>query len=153
MRPLTTGDIGAVLAIQQVSPEASQWSRDGYARASAGEFDAWVAEADHRVIGFLVQRTAAGETEILNLAVEPHSRHQGVARALLSASLEATRAAGASLVFLEVRESNAAAIAFYRFHGFRQTGRRRRYYHDPAEDALVLKLSFPSSGNPAEAFP
>ncbi len=86
----------------------------------------------------LVLRTAALEAEILNLAVEPRSRRQGVARALLGAALEVSRAAGATLVFLEVRESNAGAIGFYQLQGFQASGRRRRYYHDPPEDALVL---------------
>ncbi len=138
VRRLAAADIGAVLAIQALSPEASQWSRDGYARAAAGELGAWVAVADCRMAGFLVLRTAAHEAEILNLAVAPRSRRQGVARALLGAALEASRAAGATLVFLEVRESNAGAIGFYQLHGFQASGHRRRYYHDPAEDALVL---------------
>jgi ribosomal-protein-alanine N-acetyltransferase len=130
--------VDAILAIQSGSPEASQWSRDAYARAASGELGGWVAEADNRVAGFVVVRSAADEAEILNLAVEPESRRQGVARALLKATLDASRAGGARRVFLEVRESNAGAIAFYRSNGFRPDGRRPRYYQDPPEDALVL---------------
>jgi ribosomal-protein-alanine N-acetyltransferase len=141
VRRLTAADIGAVLAIQALSPEASQWSRDGYARAAAGEFGAWVSEADQRVTGFLVLRTVPVEAEILNLAVEPRNRRQGTARALLGAALEASRAAGVKLLFLEVRESNSGAIGFYQLNGFQVSGRRPRYYHDPPEDALVLSRS------------
>jgi ribosomal-protein-alanine acetyltransferase len=138
VRSLTAADIDAVLAVQARSLEASQWSRDGYARAAAGEFGAWAAAVENGVVGFLVLRTAADEAEILNLAVQPESRRQGVAGALLAAALQAARQAGAIRAFLEVRESNAGAIAFYQCHGFRLDGRRRRYYHSPQEDALVL---------------
>lgn len=138
VRGITAADIDAVLAIQARSREASQWSRDGYARAAAGEFGAWVAAVENSVVGFLVLRSAADEAEILNLAVEPEIRRQGVAAALLAAALQAARQGGAGRAFLEVRESNAGAIAFYQRHGFRLDGRRRRYYHSPQEDALVL---------------
>lgn len=138
VRRLTAGDIDAVLAIQGRSPAASQWSRDGYARAAAGEFGAWVAATGIHVGAFLVLRTAADEAEILNLAVEPESRRRGLAGALLGAALEAAHAAGVKRLFLEVRESNAEGIAFYQRHGFDLDGRRPRYYHNPPEDALVL---------------
>lgn len=141
VRRLSAADIEAVLAIQGPCREASQWSRDGYARAAAGEFPAWVATIDACVAGFLVIRAAADEVEILNLAVEAPSRRQGVASQLLAAAVEASRAAGAKRAFLEVRESNAGAIAFYQRHAFALAGRRPRYYSNPPEDALVLRRS------------
>ena len=141
VRRLTAPDIEAVVEIQEQSREASQWSREGYARAAAGEFPGWVAAIDGRVVGFLVMRSAADETEILNLAVEPQDRRRGVAGALLGAALEVSRAGGALRAFLEVRESNVGAIAFYQRHGFTLEGRRARYYSNPAEDALVLRRS------------
>lgn len=150
LRRLTAEDIGAVLAIQAVSPEASQWSRDAYARAAAGEFGAWVAESSHQVIGFLILRSAGHEAEILNLAVAPQSRRRGVARALLLTGLDAARAAESATVFLEVRESNLGAIRFYQDHGFRATGRRRSYYRDPPEDALVLSRAVEPAGSRTE---
>ena len=92
--------------------------------------------------GFLVMRTAADESEILNLAVEPERRRQGIASALLAAALGASRAAGAKSVYLEVRESNAVAIAFYSRNGFEPAGRRARYYQNPPEAAVVMSLAF-----------
>jgi ribosomal-protein-alanine N-acetyltransferase len=141
VRRLIATDIGAVLAIQALSPEASQWSRDGYARAAAGEFPAWVAELHGRLGGFLVLGTAADEAEILNLAVDPGIRRCGLATALLEAALRASRAVGAVRLFLEARESNARAIEFYEQQGFRVGGRRPRYYANPLEDALILARS------------
>ena len=86
-------------------------------------------------------RNAADESEILNLAVEPESRRQGIASVLLAAALAASRAAGAKSVYLEVRESNAGAIAFYGRNGFEPTGRRAHYYQDPPEAAVVMSLA------------
>jgi [ribosomal protein S18]-alanine N-acetyltransferase len=140
VRRLAISDLDAVLAIQESSREASQWSREGYARAAAGEFPAWVAEESGGVAGFLVVRTAADEAEILNFAVDPASRRRGIAGALLAGAIEYSRASGAKRLFLEVRESNSGATAFYRRHGFESAGKRPRYYQIPPEDALVLSL-------------
>ncbi len=138
VRRLETADIQAVLAIQAESPEAAQWSRAGYERAEEGEFGAWVAVVEGRVEGFLVLREVTGETEILNLAIAPGRRRAGIGTALLGMCLDVSRAARASRIFLEVRESNAAAIQFYHCHGFVQGGHRPRYYNSPPEDALIL---------------
>jgi ribosomal-protein-alanine N-acetyltransferase len=76
--------------------------------------------------------------EILNLAVEAALRRRGVASRLLEAALAFARVAGVKTAFLEVRSSNAGAIALYEGHGFAPAGHRPRYYSDPPEDALVL---------------
>ncbi len=81
----------------------------------------------------------SGELEILNLAVEPDARRQGCGRRLLSLALQAGRKMGMQKAILEVREGNGAAIALYLGSGFVQVGRRRRYYADTGEDALVLE--------------
>lgn len=80
-----------------------------------------------------------GELEILNLAVEPDARRQGCGRRLLLLALQAGRKMGMQKAILEVREGNGAAIALYLGSGFVQVGRRRRYYADTGEDALVLE--------------
>lgn len=81
----------------------------------------------------------SGELEILNLAVEPTARRRGCGRRLLLLALQAGRKMGMQKAILEVREGNGAAIALYRGGGFVQVGRRRRYYADTGEDALVLE--------------
>lgn len=80
-----------------------------------------------------------GELEILNLAVAPAMRRQGLGRRLLSLALQAGCKMGMQKAILEVREGNRAALALYRACGFIQSGRRRRYYADTGEDALVLE--------------
>jgi ribosomal-protein-alanine acetyltransferase len=139
VRQLNEGDVDSVLAIAAACPEAAQWPRADYGRAVRGEYGAWVAVGgDGRLLGFIVTRCMAKELEILNLAVAPAERRRGLARSLLEAAVAAARESGTRRAFLEVRESNAAAIAFYRRQGFAETGRRPRYYASPAEDALVF---------------
>ncbi len=139
LRRLNEGDVDSVLAIAAACPEAAQWPRADYGRAVRGEYGAWVVVgADERLSGFIVTRCMADELEILNLAVAPAERRRGLARSMLEVAVAAAHESGIRRAFLEVRESNAAAIAFYRRQGFAETGRRPRYYASPAEDALVF---------------
>ena len=125
-------DLDAVAAIQQASPGAANWNVADYL-----EQDFRVAIDGNRVVGFLVARTlTVGEHEILNLAVTPDSRRKGVARALLASVLDAFRGS----VFLEVRESNEIAQAFYKSLGFKELSRRRGYYNSPPEAGIVMKF-------------
>ena len=88
--------------------------------------------------GFVLARVAADEAEILTLAVAPAARRQGHGGALLAGAMAAAAARGASAMFLEVAEHNAAARGLYAAAGFAEAGRRRRYYPD-GSDALVLR--------------
>jgi ribosomal-protein-alanine N-acetyltransferase len=90
-----------------------------------------------------VARCAADEAEILNLAVAPESRRRGYATALTQEALRDFLGQGVRRVFLEVRASNRAAIAFYEGLGFRGAGRRAAYYDKPREDAVCMTLEFP----------
>lgn len=100
-----------------------------------------LAQDTEATLGYLVYRSIGGEAEILNLAVAPSERRRGLGAALLEAALTALTAVGAVEVFLEVRESNGGAKALYRRRGFKEIGRRRRYYRQPVEDAIVLRLA------------
>jgi len=86
----------------------------------------------------------AGTGEVLNLAIDPNRRRQGIARALLDEGLEELGSRGATEVFLEVRESNRPAQLLYKDAGFRPVGMRAKYYRNPSEDALVLRLGLGS---------
>jgi ribosomal-protein-alanine N-acetyltransferase len=93
--------------------------------------------------GFILIRTAAGEAEILTLAVLPRARRRGVGAGLLAQGVVCAIAGGAERLFLEVAEDNVAARALYARAGFTEAGRRRGYYgrpRGPAADALVLAL-------------
>jgi ribosomal-protein-alanine N-acetyltransferase len=117
------------------------WSEASFREAVSAPWSfGLVAESESAVIGYMVGREAAGTGEVLNLAVDPPFRRRGVAQALLEAGLAALARRGVDEVFLEVRESNAAAQALYAGAGFRIVGRRSAYYRNPVEDALVLRL-------------
>ena len=140
IRPMIPGDVSTVGEILAASPEAAQWDLRLFVNARWPEMGIWVAEDGDRIIGIVAARTAGGEAEILNLAVTPRARRRGIARQLVEEALHTARSAAAECVFLEVRESNAAARAFYSALGFSESKRRTRYYRDPVEDALVLSL-------------
>ena len=126
IREGTPGDLSEILTILAESPEAAQWDPMGYS--------VLVAEVETSLAGFLAFRKLADdEAEILNLAVSPRFRKRGVAQALL-------RAFPAAHIFLEVRESNAAARALYSKAGFQQVGIRPNYYVQPNEAAIVMRL-------------
>jgi ribosomal-protein-alanine N-acetyltransferase len=91
--------------------------------------------------GFILARVAAGEAEILTLAVRPAARRRGLARRLLAASATLAAQNGAQMMFLEVVVTNAPALGLYRGLGFAQVGRRKAYID--GQDALVLKAELP----------
>jgi ribosomal-protein-alanine N-acetyltransferase len=125
-------------AIATVSFDAP-WSPGAFEEEfRSGEAAIWVAcDATNSVHGYLVLRRVLDEAHILSLGTAPAERRRGVATALLVHALAVERASGARIAHLEVRAKNPEAIAFYARHGFREMGRRRRYYPD-GEDALLL---------------
>ena len=138
IRNLTTADVPAISEILQESPEAAPWSTESLLAST--EFEAWIAHLDGYIAGILIGRIAADEFEILNMAVYRAHRRSGIGSRLLESALEFSRTAGSARAYLEVRASNAPAIALYARHGFAECGRRDRYYRDPVEDALLLSL-------------
>jgi [ribosomal protein S18]-alanine N-acetyltransferase len=93
-----------------------------------------------RLLAYLSLYHTDGEMEILNLAVTPERRRQGLGGRLLGLVVQIGRNMGVDIVLLEVRESNVAARSLYAGFGFRQVGVRRRYYPDNGEDALLLRM-------------
>lgn len=131
IRAATQDDLPAILQIQESAPEAAQWDPRDYLACECR-----VAELEAAVVGFAVARSAGPESEILNLAVAPGFRRQGIGRQLLS-DLR-TRHPGD--IFLEVRESNQPARRFYERLGFAMVTKRLRYYDNPPDSAIVMKL-------------
>ncbi len=140
VRPAVAADLDAIMAIELRS-FTDPWTGAAIASAmsTAGAI-ATVAESDRGIIGCMLGRAAAGEGEIHSVAVNPDERGRGIGSLLVADAIERFVAAGAGTVWLEVRESNAAARALYRQAGFTEAGRRRKYYRAPVEDALVLQL-------------
>lgn len=134
-------EAGAVAALLRESPGAAAWSEQELRELPAlAGVSAHVSERGGILTGVIVGRGVLDEAEILNLAVAPSARRQGEGRRLLLWLYEEFRKKGASRVFLEVRESNVAAIAFYQIMGFRAAGTRRDYYQNPSEAATVMEL-------------
>jgi len=138
IRPATEADLGQVHAIER-RVFRNPWALGGF-RAFLSDLSL-VMESNGDVVGYVVARYAADMGEILNIAVHPDHLRRGLARRLVTESLERLSEKGVATVFLEVRESNAAARALYEEFGFEQVGRRNGYYRNPTEDALVLALT------------
>lgn len=132
IRRVVAEDVNVLRTIQEQAPQASQWDPESYL-----EYSCIVGELRGAIAGFLVWReTAPGEGEILNLAVEPQRRRQGIAAQLLASVLES----GPADWFLEVRETNQAAQDLYRKFGFQIAGKRREYYSDSREGGIVMRF-------------
>lgn len=137
---MVLADVDPVLAIAAASPEAAAWSREAYAGllANPERGHCQVAEQGGAIVGFVCIRVIGEEAELLNIAVLPSARHQGVGSQLMEQALRAARQWGAKRIFLEVRESNLSALRLYQRHSFAVSMRRLAYYSDPPADALVL---------------
>jgi ribosomal-protein-alanine acetyltransferase len=145
VRPLVLADLPRILLLAKSCPEAAQWTPSEF-ELSIGDVRGWVIGDREILFGFLAVRTIdlAREMELLNLAVGPNWRRRGYASALLGTALAECRERAFQAVFLEVRESNQRAIAFYKKHGFAQSGRRPNYYRNPNEAALTMFLRLTS---------
>ena len=139
IRALRFEDAAAVHALAKRAPEAGQWKLASYERLTEEGQQCWVAESGGSVSGFLVVRMIAPEMEIMNVVVAAEHRRHGVAAALFGAAETEALQKNVSRLFLEVRESNSAAIAFYEQQGFSKMGLRARYYRDPAEAAVLME--------------
>lgn len=90
--------------------------------------------------GVIIARQVTDELEILNFAVKKDLRRQGIGNALLCFLLKEAEKRGVKTVYLDVRQSNSAAIMLYKKYGFEICGERKNYYHDPQEDAVLMNL-------------
>ena len=151
LRDATEHDLDEVARIESIA-FSDPWSRASFASllgpahvlfllaewcAAAPESDG--AGARGEVAGYVIAWMAADQGEIANVAVAPALRGRGIGATLLDAALAEITRRGAEAVFLEVRESNAAARALYASRRFTEVGRRRNYYRRPPEDAIVLR--------------
>lgn len=140
IRPATTADTARLAELERIC-FSDPWSPAGLREMiSAAHTLGLVAEAGDTIIGYAIARYAADSGEILNLAVAPEYRREGVAAHLIDALLDGLRSREVREVYLEVRESNGPARALYKARGFTVAGMRRAYYRYPTEDALVLRL-------------
>jgi [ribosomal protein S18]-alanine N-acetyltransferase len=150
VRPAQSQDVPRLMEIASHSPTAARWNQEAYAKLFAPDTSPGLAglviEEDGHAMGFLVGRSvdAQGdnEWEIENVAVSGPARRRGLGSRLLGEFLRLVRERGGREIFLEVRESNRAARTLYEKWAFVEAGRRKAYYQNPQEDALILKFSF-----------
>lgn len=136
---MCSGDVDAVLSIENRA-FTSPWKAETF-RALIGRSGAevWVMEhADAGVIAYAVLWCILDQGELANIAVVPEFRGQGLASRLLERVLEVARGRGVTSIYLEVRASNERAADLYLGFGFEEIARRKGYYDDPKEDALVM---------------
>ncbi len=158
IRPATPSDLLSVITLERQCASAAHWTEQQYEKILHAEPDLparrlWVAErsgagystqdsaADSKVVsgilGFLTALHCAPEWELENIVVAPEARLAGIGKQLLNRLLATARETNSPSVFLEVRESNMAARSLYEKAGFQQTGRRKAYYTNPQEDAVL----------------
>jgi|SRR5580765_7997527 ribosomal-protein-alanine N-acetyltransferase len=147
VRPAEPADLRRLVEIASHSATAAQWNHTEYLKLfvqnNQQDHTVLVIEQEGSVVGFIVARQVEGEWEIENIAVTGPARRCGLGTRLLGEFLDLVRERGGKVVFLEVRESNLAARALYGKWAFLEAGRRKMYYQDPPEDALILKFNFP----------
>ena len=156
IRPAKPDDLPMVRSLEQLSPEAAHWSTREYHALFAPGAPARIAlvvvdEITNQIQGFVIALCAGDEWEIENIVIAPGQRQKGLATGLIGELLGRARAAGATSVLLEVRESNTAALRLYEKMRFRRLGLRRNYYQWPTEDALLLAFHFDSVTKSLEA--
>ena len=142
IRKMTEADVPVVTALDQIS-FSLPWPERSFRFEVTGNpaSRCWVAEVDGRVVGMIIAWLFVDEAHIATLATHPDFRRQGIAKNLLSHALQHLSTEGAQSSFLEVRASNLAAQEMYRKFGYENTGRRKRYYKDNDEDAILMTLS------------
>ena len=119
---------------------STPWTEDNLRSSLANKTDYFFVALDEEedVIGYIGVSVVADSCFINNIAVYPACRRQGVGTALLKIAIMTADVNSTEFISLEVRESNAAAIALYEALGFEEMGRRKNFYRRPQEDALIM---------------
>jgi ribosomal-protein-alanine acetyltransferase len=166
IRPAVSGDIKAMMDLENRASAAAHWSLEQYEqifrlpdggrvalliqgqtekrespRPEERNFDE-THSTENKIQGFIIARIIDKEWEIENIVIAGPARRQGLGSSLLHEVLNLAKSQGAETALLEVRESNRAARAFYEKSSFAQSGRRKKYYQNPPEDAILYRLGF-----------
>ena len=139
IRSGTPADLEQVIAIAQSSKTAAHWGSSEYGQIFQTKRFLFIAENQTEIVGFLVAHDIVGEWELENVVVQQRFQQRGIGQKLVDALVGAAEGNAAS-IFLEVRESNAAARKLYAKCGFQACGRRKDYYVDPREDAILYRF-------------
>ena len=142
IRKMIEADLEQVVAIDQVS-FSLPWPARSFHYEIKENFTSrsWVVECDGRVSAMLVGWLIVDELHVATIATHPDFRGRGIGKKMLVHALRAAKDEGVIRAFLEVRESNAVALSMYRGLGFVEDGRRKEYYKDNNEDAILMTLN------------
>ena len=141
-RRMTAADLDTVMEIEnRIYPYP--WTRGHFVDSLTAGYHCWIADLRGTIVGYSVAAIAAGEAHLLNLSIAAEWQRRGLGAELLRFIAKLAQDYAVERIFLEVRPSNAAALALYRRAGFRTIGVRRAYYpaHSGREDAVVLELA------------
>jgi ribosomal-protein-alanine N-acetyltransferase len=137
---MTENHVAQVAELEKICFGTEAWSERSVASELENKLSLWlVAIVGGSVAGYVGSQTVIDESDMMNVAVHPEHRRQGIAEMLINDLVDALKEKGSHSLTLEVRASNEPAIALYEKLGFEQVGRRKNYYRNPREDALILR--------------
>ena len=137
--PMNESHVAQVAALEKEC-FSMPWSENSIASELRNELALWLVAVDgDRVVGYVGSQTVFPETDMMNIAVNPERRREGIAEVLVDSLVTELKRMGSSCLTLEVRASNIPAISLYEKKGFHEAGRRKNYYRNPREDALILR--------------
>ncbi len=137
--PMLHCHVPQVAALEKIC-FSDPWSEQSVAGELSNPLSVWlVCVEKDRVLGYVGSQTVLGETDMMNVAVSPDARRRGIGEKLILELVERLKERDSHCLTLEVRATNAPAIALYEKLGFTQVGRRPNYYRNPKEDALILR--------------
>ncbi len=137
---LTEKHVAQVAELEKICFGTEAWSEKSIASELDNKLSLWiVADDGGKVLGYVGSQTVLDETDMMNIAVHPDFRHQGIATGLIVGLIGALKLRGSHCLTLEVRASNEPAKRLYEKLGFIQVGLRKNYYRNPKEDACILR--------------
>ena len=139
IRKMKREDVPAIAELEKLC-FSDPWSENSIASELDNPLSYWlVAEDNGKIAGYVGSQSVLDAADMMNLAVSPDYRQQGVGQALVNELVQHLQQENVIALLLEVRVSNTPAISLYEKLGFVQVGRRPKYYHNPREDALILR--------------
>lgn len=137
---MTSDHVAQVAELERICFGTEAWSEKSVASELNNPLSFWLVAVDgERVAGYVGSQTVLDESDMMNVAVHPDYRKQGIATALIVGLVEELHKRGSRCLTLEVRASNENAISLYKKLDFQEVGRRKNYYRNPREDALILR--------------
>lgn len=139
IRKMQLRDVPAIAELEKIC-FSDPWSENSIASELDNQLSYWLVAEDNGVIaGYVGSQSVLDAADMMNLAVDPDFRQQGVGQALVNGLINHLQQNNVIALLLEVRVSNTPAISLYEKLGFVQVGRRPKYYRNPREDALILR--------------